>query len=36
MSKNFTEGFVDLRRARLASQTLAQLGLDHTERCFDV
>ena len=36
MSKNFTKSFVDLRRARLASQTVAKLSLDHMERRLDV
>ena len=36
MSKNFTEGFVDLRRAGLASEAVAKLGLNHMEGRFDV
>ncbi len=36
MRQHFTEGFIDLRRARLASQSVAKLGLDHQEGGFDV
>ena len=36
MSKDFAKGFVYLRRARLASETVAKLGLNHMEGCFDV
>jgi len=36
MSEHFTKSFVDLRRARLASQSVAKLGLDHMESGFDV
>jgi len=36
MSKHFAEGFVDLRRARLAAETVAKLGLDHVKGRFDL
>ena len=36
MSKHFAEGFVDLRRAGLAAESVAKLGLDHVKGCFNV
>lgn len=36
MSKDFAQGFVNLRRAGLASEAIAKLSLDHVEGCFDV
>ena len=36
MSEHFTQCFIDLRRARLAAEPVAKLGLDHREGGFDV
>ena len=36
MRQDFTHRFVDLRRARLAAEPVAKLGLDHVESSFDV
>lgn len=36
MRQDFAECFVDLRRARLASETVTKLGLDHVKGRFDV
>lgn len=36
VSQDFAHRFIDLRRARLASETVAKLRLDHVEGGFDV
>ena len=36
MRQDFAECFIDLRRARLTSQTVAKLRLDHMKRSFDI
>ena len=36
MTQDFAQSFIDLSRARLASQTVAKLGLDHVKGCFNV
>ena len=36
MGQHFAHRFVDLRRARLAAESVAKLGFDHVERRLDV
>ena len=36
MRQHFAQRFIDLRRARLAAEPVAKLGLDHREGGFDI
>ena len=36
MSQHFAHRFINLRRAGLAAESVAKLGLDHVKGCFDI